>query len=251
MFLRLPILQHAWLTPCVRAISLFFDLLVCFSDPHSHHFQWSCLLSKQVNTFFFDPPSPPARLGGTGSFGPTTRNGQAQKQGWLLEGCHVLDRHWQKKMLRKPGASPFQSSVSFSLNLGHPFLSVSLSYQVCPLVGPCGRALPSRKGAGEALRPPQNPLPLFLWGCQGSVEGLLINFPFSHTSLFQPWASPFEPSVSFSNALHGCDGGWCVAIRPDRKGLRGFEFEQLVRGHPSSSERRGSCVESKTINTEE
>ena len=202
-------------------------------------------------TLFFDPPSPPARLGGTGSFGPTTRNGQAQKQGWLLEGCHVLDRHWQKKMLRKPGASPFQSSVSFFFKPG-----ASLLKRLPFLPGLSSRwpwregvALPQGRGGGAAPSP--EPPPAFLWGCQGSVEGLLINFLFSHTSLFQPWASPFEPSVSFNNALHGCDGGWCVAIRPDRKGLRGFEFEQLVRGHPSSSERRGSCVESKTINTEE
>ena len=98
----------------------------------------------------------------------------------------------------------------FSLNLGHPFFSVSLSYEVCPLVGPCGRV-----GGGGAAPSPEPP-PAFLWGCQGSVEGLLINFPFSHTSLFQPWASPFEPSVSFNNALRGCDG-----------------LRRLVRGHPS------------------
>ena len=155
MFLRLPILQHAWLTPCVRAISLFFDLFVCFSDPPSHHFQWSCLLSKQVNTFFFDPPSPPARLGGTGSFGLTTRNGQAQKQS---KASMSLTGNGKRRCCGNLGRLLSNLRCLFSLNLGRPFLSVSLSHQVCPLVGPCGRT-PSRKG--EALRPPQNPLPLF------------------------------------------------------------------------------------------
>ena len=90
----------------------------------------------------------------------------------------------------------------FSLNLGHPFL-----FKRLPFPPGLSSRWPLRegKGAGEALRPPQNPRP-----------GLLINFPFSHTSLFQPWASPFEPSVSFNNALHGCDG-----------------LRRLVRGHPS------------------
>ena len=48
-------------------------------------------------------------------------------------------------------------------------------------VGPCGRALPSRKGAGEALRPPPNPHPLFMGSpgkCWGSVD--------LGASLFQP-----------------------------------------------------------------
>ena len=170
MFLRLPILQHAWLTPCVRAISLFFDLFVCFSDPPSHHFQWSCLLSKQVNTFF-DPPSPPARLGGTGSFGPTTRNGQAQKQGWLLEGCHVLDRHWQKKMLRKPGASPFQSSVSFFFKPGASLL------QRLPFLRGLSSRWPLREGwRGRRCALPRTPSRFFM-GLPGKCRGSLDQFP--------------------------------------------------------------------------
>ena len=38
-----------------------------------------------------------------------------------------------------------------------------------------GAALP--QGCGEALRPPPNPLPLFM-GCQGSAGAVLINLPF-------------------------------------------------------------------------
>ena len=166
-------------------------------------------------TLFFDPPSPPARLGGTGSFGPTTRNGQAQKQGWLLEGCHVLDRHWQKKMLRKPGASPFQSSVSFFFKPGASLLQRLPFPPGLSSRWPLREGNPPARARGRRCALPRTPPP-FLWGCQGSVEGLLINFPFSHTSLFQPWASPFEPSVSFNNALRGCDG-----------------LRRLVRGHPS------------------
>ena len=187
--------------------------LYVFLTPPSHHFQWSCLLSKQVNTFFLTPP--PLQHG-SGALAVSARPPEMAKRkskAGFSKAAMSLTGIGKRRCCGNLGRLLSNLRYHFSLNLGHPFLSVSLSHQVCPLVGPCGRALPSR-GGGAAPSP--EPPPAFLWGCQGSVEGLLINFPFSHTSLFQPWASPFEPSVSFNNALHGCDG-----------------LRRLVRGHPS------------------